>query len=113
MKTSENALIHVFYDGQLGYYTSNMLNKLNANTIRTNIDMSRVNESVYNRLDQIFADAKNKYSRVEYEEPVFSLTVLKDGNTALLCTVDVNCVEVSGEYEYIMSDCINFIVLVK
>ena len=60
---------------------------------KCDFDLTKVNETLTNRLDDAFSEAKEKYDEVTYnfDEPLF--TVLKDGQYAMYCQVIVECTE--------------------
>lgn len=113
LKTKDSATIVVNNDGSLYSYSSFMLGRVTDELISTDIiDMDKVKKSVNNKLNLIYEDARNIYSRIEYSEPIVELTVLKNGKTGVICTVNVECIKVAGEEEVIFSERINFIVII-
>jgi hypothetical protein len=112
LKTTDSARIVVKKDGSLYSYSSFMLGRVNENLISDyTIDLDLVHESVENRLDQIYQEAKNIYSRIEYGEPDILLTVTKDGEVGIVYTVCVDCIQEVGGGELNIGDRITFIVL--
>lgn len=113
LKTTDSATIVVNNDGNLYSYSSFMLGRVTDELITTdNIDIDKVKESVNNKLNLIYEDAHDIYSRVEYSEPIVELTVLKNGKTGVICTVSVDFIKVAGEEEVISGERINFIVII-
>ena len=62
--------------------------------------------------DKSFWTRYKCYSRIKYSEPIVELTVLKNGEVGVVCTVNVECVEIAGEFETSVSERINFIVII-
>lgn len=113
LKTTDSATIVVNNDGSLYSYSSFMLGRVTNELTSTDIiDMDKVKKSVNNKLNLIYEDARNIYSRIEYSEPIVELTVLKNGKTGVICTVNVECIKVAGEFETSVSERINFIVII-
>lgn len=113
LKTTDSATIVVNNDGSLYSYSSFMLGRVTDELISTDIiDIDKVKESVNNKLNLIYEDARNVYSQIEYSEPIVELTILKNGKTGVICTVNVDCITVAGEEEVISSERINFIVII-
>jgi hypothetical protein len=112
IKTTDTATVSLNTNGELYSYSSFMLGKVTTEAVASSIDMDSARESVNKKLDQLCDDAKKVYSRVEYKEPSFWLTVLKDGTTGLICTADVNCICSEGEYDLTISERIGLVVII-
>lgn len=90
-ETTESICVVVLFTGNLYSYSSFMLGKIPEDATN-DFDMDKVKESVTNRLDIMFEDAKHRYDEVKYTEVATQYTILKDGQEALICTVDVECI---------------------
>ncbi len=113
IKTTDTATIVVKKDGSLYSYSSFMLGRVSENGISFDaINLDKVKESINNKLNQVYKEAKGVYSRVDYGEPDIMLTMLKDGKVGVVCTVNVECVEVLGEFETSVSERISFVVMI-
>ena len=110
IKTTDGASVKVQYDGTLYSYSSFMLGRIHSEALTSDIDVKAAASVIIKRLDEIFADAKSKYSRVEYGEYSYSLTILKDGSTALVWYVDVNCIQEYEKHNISKSERIQFVV---
>ena len=64
------------------------------------IDLDALTEAIYQRLDTMTVNAKAYYDTVEYQEPTYELTILKDGSIGLLCTAIVRGVKQVDEDLY-------------
>lgn len=91
-KTADTATVGVFENGGLDHFRSYMFDKIPAST-SVDFDYSKATEAVYEKLDLLYADVKDRYEKIEYELYPFVVTLLEDGEAALVCTVDVTCVE--------------------
>lgn len=113
LRTTDSATIVVKNDGELYSYSSYMLGRVTEESISTDaVDLDKVKRSINNKLTSIYKDAENIYSRIEYGEPDIMLTVMKDGKTGVVCTVDVSCIKTLGEYESRVGEKISFVVMV-
>ncbi len=113
IKTTDTATIVVKKDGSLYSYSSFMLGRVSENGISFDaINLDKVKESINNKLNQVYKEAKGVYLRVDYGEPDIMLTMLKDGKVGVVCTVNVECVEVLGEFETSVSERISFVVMI-
>ena len=113
LKSTDSASVSVKYDGTLYSYSSFMLERVNSAVISNSIDTNKAATSVEARLNEIYGEAKNKYSRVVYNDPEVLLTVLKDGSTGLIYSVAVDCINTYDDVEEILSERINFVVVVE
>lgn len=114
MKTTDSAIVRVRYDGELYSFSSFMFGRVQADLDSLqSIDVDKVGKSVEAKLDREYADAKQEFSRVEYSKPIMLLTTLKDGMPGVVCVVDIDCANIVGEYEEILSERISVIVMIE
>ena len=91
MKTTEHVKIEMTYDGQLSDYFSYMLNQIPKDT-ENPCDMDEVKAKVEAYIAEKTASRKEKYDEVNCTYD-YQLTMLADGNLAILCEVDVDCIK--------------------
>ena len=112
-QTTDTAWVTVKADGSIYLYSSFMLGKVDKDAISAaSVDLEKIRASVNERLNSIYKDVKDYYSRVEYDEKYVELTTLKDGSLGVIYTVDVRFIETRGEYEIWRSERISFVVLI-
>ena len=106
MDTTDCATVRVFYNDTIDNYVSFMLNHVPGDTenIFAEVDLDSV---VYGKLDNIFKSVSNDYNDINYGEPTYLLTILKNGETAVIAIVNV---EITND-EYIMSSRIEVVVM--
>ena len=109
IKTTDSATVEVLYSGDLYCYSSHMLGKVSTNS-KNNVKIDDVIASVYAKLDTVYVDAKSNYSRVEYKTPELMITTLADGSQAYLCTVVVQCINTSGDFDTVVSERLNMVI---
>lgn len=111
VKTADTASVTILPDGSLYSYSSFMLGRIDKNSIQCQPDVESAIASVQEKLDQVYANAKKTYSRVEYNTPYVELTVLKDGSPALVCYTDVSCIHTVSGYDVVISERIESVVI--
>jgi len=110
IKTTDSASVTVQYDGTLYSYSSFMLGRVSDGVAVSESDIKSAASSIIKKLNLIYVDAKKQYSRVEYGAYSYTLSVLKDGSTALIWYVNVDCVNEYADYDQILSERIRFVV---
>lgn len=108
-KTADMATISVWETGELCSFTSTMLGKIPLTT-QCNFDMDKVEQTIYEKLDSIYADAKKAYDKVEYEIVTSYATILESGEVALVAYVDVDCVRQVGQNFQSVGSKIGFVI---
>jgi hypothetical protein len=91
LATVDTASIRVRFDGVILSYRSFMLGRVPHNTKTDDIDISTVQDAIYNKLDMMVSNVSKEYDEIQYTEPIMRLTILKDGRRGLDCYVDVLC----------------------
>ncbi|MBR2312747.1 MAG: hypothetical protein IKA46_05625 [Clostridia bacterium] len=109
IKTTDSATVEVLYSGDLYCYSSHMLGKVSVSN-KNNVKIDDVIASVYAKLDTVYADTKSNYSRVEYKTPELMITTLTDGSQAYVCTIVVQCINTSGEFDTVVSERLNLVI---
>lgn len=108
-KTSEFAEICVQYTGELYSFSSSMLGKINIDS-NASIDEEKLKSAVYERVDALYAPIKDNYDRVEYGEVTYMITVLKDGSCGVICEINVDFINIRGEYSLVTGAYLSFVV---
>ena len=94
LETADRAEIAIRLDGEVDFYSGFMLNRIPSETDVSGIDLSAAKRSVKQKLDERYENVKARYDRIEYDEPAFQLTVLKNGQKALFTYLGVDCINV-------------------
>ena len=92
IKTDDSATIRVTENGQIKGFVARMLGKIPSNIDTKKIDFNKAELSVYERLDEIYKEAKEKFTKIEYNQFDIYITMLKDGNIGLVADVNVDCI---------------------
>lgn len=96
IETTDYAGIYINLNGEIIYYSAFMLNRIPLETDINSVDLDAATEAVKQRLDAMYENVKENYDRIEYSEPDFKLTVLKNGQKGLVTNVSVHCIEDLG-----------------
>lgn len=112
LKSTDCATVVVQYNGVLYSYSSNMLGRV-KHIQAVNIDLNKAMASVDRKLNIIYQDTRDKHTRVEFEKSDFIITTLKDGSAGLICSVVIKCIDAFGEFETIVSERVNLVVMVE
>ncbi len=110
IETTDTATVTILSDGSLYSYSSFMFGKIDKNTV-ISVDVQSAVASINRKLDQVYAEAKKYYSRVEYDTTYAGLTVLKDGTAGLLCYTDVHFINTVNEYTMVKSEKVQSVVV--
>lgn len=94
LETTDHAEIAITLDGEVDFYSGFMLNRIPSETDVSGIDFSAAKRSVKQKLDERYENVKARYDRIEYDEPAFQLTILKNGQKALFTYMSVDCINV-------------------
>ena len=89
VNTIESIMIWISTNGEIFGYFSRVLTELDRPHELSNLIFKDITEKVYQKLDSILTNALKKHEKIEYQEPQYMLTVLKDGALALYCSVSV------------------------
>lgn len=114
INTTDTATVSLNINGELHCYSSFMLGKVTPDRFPDSIDLKGIEESIFQRLDQMFAEVKKYYDRIDYREPIYQLTILKDGSAAVVCTVAIDCVEIlPNNYEGHIGELLSFVIPIE
>ena len=110
IETTDHAEVYLNLNGEITSYSGFMLNRISLKTSIAGIDLNAVTEALRQKLDITYEKAKGNYDRVEYSEPDFQLTVLKNGQRGLFTYVEVRCVNNVGECETHMNELLKIVI---
>lgn len=110
IETTDHAEVYLNLNGEITSYSGFMLNRISLKTSIADIDLNAVAEALRQKLDITYEKAKGNYDRVEYSEPDFQLTVLKNGQRGLFTYVEVRCVNNVGECETHMNELLKIVI---
>ena len=106
---ADQAEIWVESNGHIYSYSSFALGQVPSNA-KSEFDMEIIQPMVVSKLDSEYAKAKSVYDSVSYKDFIYKLTVNDKGQYALICTVDVDCINYYTEYEEVRGEKIQFII---
>ena len=108
MKTTEHVKIEVTYDGRLSYYFSYMLNQIPKDA-ENPFDMEKVKAKTEAYITEKTANTKKQYDEVNCTYD-YQLTMLADGNLAILCEVVVKCITYYEDEYSVRSSLIELVI---
>ncbi len=113
IKTTDQVRVRVNYDGSIYSYSAFMLERVPVNTKTDDIDFEQIKQAVISKVDAIYSDKKDNYDRIDYGEPEYTLTILKDGKRAIICQINIDAVAVMGFYEGHMGELLEMVIPVE
>lgn len=108
-KCSDQAEIKVEEDGYIYSFSSTMLGRIPSNA-RTSFNRKNVEKNIIAKLDKEYSKSKDSYDEVSYENFNYTLTMNENGKYALICYLDVNCIEYYEEVKEIFPERIKLLI---
>ena len=109
LKTADQATVVVEENGNLYSYTSSMLGHIPTDVV-PEYDQTAVQQAIEAKLEKIYAKAKSTYDEVNYDDFEYVLTKVTDTDFALVCVINVSCLNHYGEFEEITSERLRLII---
>ncbi|MBE7092070.1 MAG: hypothetical protein E7365_02695 [Clostridiales bacterium] len=113
IKTTDQIRLSVNFDGTIYSYSAFMLDRIPVDTKTEDINFNKIKQIITEKVDCIYNNIKNNYDRIDYGKQNYTLTILSDGNRAIICKMEVKAVIAMGEYEMCESELLEFVVPVK
>ncbi len=88
--SADKAEIRISENGHIHYMGAFMLDKIPTDA-QIDFDFEEIEGQITARLDEMYADAKEVYDRVEYDFERYTLTMDENGEYMLVCKVVVGC----------------------
>lgn len=95
IESADEAEIRIAENGHIFYMAAFMLNKIPTDA-QFDFDFEEIEGQITARLDEMYAEAKEVYDRVEYDLERYTLTMDENGEYMLVCDVVVGCYTDSG-----------------
>ncbi len=108
-RTADKASFWVTKNGKLHNFRSTMLGRIPTDA-KPDFDMAAVTEQVTARLDEMYAKAKTIYDKVEYSDYQYILTMVNETDFALVCTVQIECIDYIAQYEQVIPGLVQFVI---
>ena len=86
-----------------------MLGEIPKNAV-TGFDINIIETQVISKLDKEYSEAKKIYDSVSYDNIEYILTLNEENEYALVCSVDVSCKKILGDYETVLSERIQLLI---
>ena len=108
-KCADQAEIWIEETGHIYSFFSTMLGRIPSNA-KTGFDRKVIQEQIIAKLDGEYSKVKETYDKVTYENFSYELTVDEEGDYALICSVDVNCIDTIDGYDSVISERIRLLI---
>lgn len=108
-RSADRAEIWVKQNGNISIFSSFMLGEI-PNDAVVAFDTAEIEKQIVASLDEKYEKVKEKYDTVSYEMRNYTLTRTEEGEYALVCSVDVRCIDHYGEYDSVCSDRLTFFI---
>lgn len=108
-KCSDQAEIVVEETGHIYSFSSTMLGRIPVDA-EPNFNREAIQTQVIAKLDKEYVKAKAVYDTVSYDKFSYELTIDERGQYALICTIDVRCINSHDGYNDIVSERIRLLI---
>lgn len=108
-RCSDQAEIVVEETGHIYSFSSTMLGRIPVEAV-TNFNREAIQTQIIAKLDKEYAKAKAVYDTVSYDDFSYELTIDERGQYALICTIDVRCINSHDGYNDIVSERIRLLI---
>ena len=108
-KTVDTARVYISNTGKVLNFSSSMLGRIPVDT-EVDFDYAEVEKVVCEKLDVIYSEAKKECEEVNYEIVGTYVTILENGEVALLCYVKIERIFYLYDYLASMGDRVGLII---
>ena len=98
-------------NGHIYSYNSTLFGAIKENDVPV-FDLADIEISVKEKLDELTKDAREKFDSVKYGNIQYQISLIDDAEYAVLCTVEVNCANNTGEYKFVFGERLMFVVMI-
>ena len=98
-------------NGHIYSYNSTLFGAIKENDVPV-FDLADIEISVKEKLDELTKDAREKFDSVKYGNIQYQISLIDDAEYAVICTVEVNCANNIGEYEFVSGERLMFVVMI-
>lgn len=110
IETTDYAVISVYKNGKIEYFTAFMLNSIGENFANP-FDMKKAKQTVETKTDDILKSIKSKYDKAETEIIDMRLTVTKEAKVAMVVTVEINLTKTADGYDEVYGERIEMVLM--
>lgn len=110
IESMDMASVVVEENGNIYSYNSTLFGAIKENDV-PEFDIDNIEISVKEKLDELTKDAREKFDSVKYGNIQYQISLIDDAEYAVLCTVEVNCANIIGEYEFVSGERLMFVVI--
>ena len=111
IESMDMASVVVEENGNIYSYNSTLFGAIKENDV-PEFDIDNIEISVKEKLDELTKDAREKFDSVKYGNIQYQISLIDDAEYAVLCTVEVNCANNTGEYKFVFGERLMFVVMI-
>lgn len=110
IESTDTVSVVVEENGHIYSYNSTLFGAITENDVPV-FDLADIEISVKEKLDELTIEAREKYDSIKYGNIKYQISLINDTEYAVLCTADVNCANIIGEYEFVSGERLMFVVI--
>ena len=110
IESTDTVSVVVEENGHIYSYNSTLFGAIKENDVPV-FDLADIEISVKEKLDELTKEAREKYDSIKYGNIKYQISLIDDAEYAVICTVEVNCANNIGEYEFVSGERLMFVVI--
>ncbi len=111
IESTDTVSVVVEESGHIYSYNSTLLEAIKENDVPV-FDLADIEISGKEKLDELTKEAREKYDSIKYGNIKYQISLIDDAEYAVICTVEVNCANNIGEYEFVSGERLMFVVMI-
>lgn len=111
IESTDTVSVIVEENGHIYSYNSTLFGAIKENDVPV-FDLADIEISVKEKLDELTKEAREKYDSIKYGNIKYQISLIGDAEYAVICTVEVNCANNIGEYEFVSGERLMFVVMI-
>ncbi len=111
IESTDTVSVVVEENGHIYSYNSTLFGAIKENDVPV-FDLADIEISVKEKLDELTKEAREKYDSIKYGNIKYQISLIDDAEYAVICTVEVNCANNIGEYEFVSGERLMFVVMI-
>ena len=111
IESTDTVSVVVEENGHIYSYNSTLFGAIKENDVPV-FDLADIEISVKEKLDELTKEAREKYDSIKYGNIKYQISLIDNAEYAVICTVEVNCANNIGEYEFVSGERLMFVVMI-
>ncbi len=109
VESEDKLTIVVENNGHIYSFRSSLWEKIQENQVPV-FNLDKIQNTISEKLDEITITVRDSYDLVEYKDYCYSITMITNSRYAILCDVNVYCINRYGEFDEQKCEKIRFVV---